>query len=264
MEPLRQHATAIYRLPREKAVVRCGPLESAESLARTVQLVHWLLGHKFPATEPLELEQPVTTASGVLTFWRHYPQPGGTPPARSLGALLRHLHSLPEPPIRLPAYEPLAALSRTVEASALPEPRREWLRHAIDARLSEYRALEFSLGSGLIHGDAYPGNTLWDGDQVRLGDWDEAAWGPHEIDLANTFQGVRFGRTSKELAEFSAAYGAQLAPATLRTLTAMRDLHTLGAFIRRADAGDANAHVQLQHRLDTLQRDELHARWDVH
>ncbi|MEV4927880.1 phosphotransferase family protein [Streptomyces roseoverticillatus] len=58
-----------------------------------------------------------------------------------------------------------------------------------------------------MHGDAYPGNTLWDGESVRLGDWDEAATGPRELDLANTHQGARFGRTPAAIDAFTSAYG---------------------------------------------------------
>jgi hypothetical protein len=264
MESVRQHATAIYLLPREGAVVRCSPLETADSVTTGVRLVQWLLGREFPATEPLNVQQPITTPLGVLTLWRHYPQQGATPPAGRLGELLRRLHDLPRPPMDLPVYEPLASLRRTLEVSALPEATRTWLHQAIDARLDEYWSLRPVLGVGLIHGDAYPGNTLWDGDRVRLGDWDEAAIGPRELDLANTYQGVRFGRTEEELNEFADAYGTRLPPRVLRTLTGMRDLHTLGAFIRRTDAGDAEAQVQLTHRLSTLKRNDVHARWDEH
>ncbi|MGD9482909.1 phosphotransferase [Streptomyces sp. TRM70308] len=268
--PLRQHATAIYLLPRAGAVVRCSPLTTQGSLTTTMRLVHWLLEQGFPATEPLELEveQPVAVPSlaAVLTIWHHYPQPRPTPPARHLGTLLRSLHDLPPPPVPLAPYEPLAALHQTVTtAQRLPAAARAWLLQAIDARMAEYRSLDLPLGHGLIHGDAYPGNTLWDGDAVRLGDWDEAGIGPRELDLANTFQGVRFGRTERELREFAAAYGGPpIEPRTLRTLTGLRDLHTLGAFIRRADTGDPDARDQLTHRLGTLQRDEQEARWDVH
>ena len=266
MRLLRQHATAIYLLPHERAVARVSPLSSAEALGNTVRLVRWLLAQGLRATEPLEVEQPIRTPNAVLTLWRYYPQSDATPPARYLGELLRHLHDLPQPPVPLHAYQPLEALSQMVDAArTLPEATKDWLQEAIDARLSEYRSLEFGLGIGLIHGDAYPGNTLWDGDQVRLGDWDEAAIGPREIDLANTYQGVRFGRTQSELEEFAAAYGSLPAdPRALGNLTAIRDLHTLGAFIRRADVGDEEAQRQLAHRLDTLQRGEQAARWDVY
>ena len=127
---------------------------------------------------------------------------------------------------------------------------RRWLPAAVDQALEDYSRLDFPLGHGLLHGDAYPGNTLWDGARALLGDWDEAAFGPREIDLANTFQGVRFGRTEAELSAFAHGYGYDPRPwPGLATLTTMRDLHTLGSFIRRADRGDAAAAAQLALRL---------------
>ncbi|MGW7488995.1 phosphotransferase family protein [Streptomyces sp. NPDC054786] len=80
-----------------------------------------------------------------------------------------------------------------------------------DELLDAYAHLDFPLGQGLVHGDAYPGKTLRDGSAATLGDWDEAAIGPRETDLANTFQGVRFGRTPAQLRAFSDAYGYDLA-----------------------------------------------------
>lgn len=56
-----------------------------------------------------------------------------------------------------------------------------------------YARLDFPLGYGWIHGDAYPGNTLWDSDEALLADWDEVGTGPRELDLVNTHQGARFG-----------------------------------------------------------------------
>ncbi|MFE0179088.1 phosphotransferase family protein, partial [Streptomyces sp. NPDC059002] len=123
------------------------------------------------------------------------------------------------------------------------------------------------LGHGLIHGDAYPGNTLWDDKDslARLGDWDEAAYGPRELDLANTFQGVRFGRTAAQLRAFSTAYGYDLTqwPGTA-TLVAIRDLHTLGSFVRQADRGDTEASAQLAFRLGSLQTGDAASSWHTY
>nr|WP_079109989.1 phosphotransferase [Streptomyces roseifaciens] len=160
---------------------------------------------------------------------------------------------------------PLAQLSATVARSSYLTPDiRTWLTRTITELLTAYRKLHFPLGTGLIHGDAYPGNTLWDGTSVRLGDWDEAATGPRELDLANTHQGVRFGRTPTAIEAFTRAYGHDPRGwPGLPVLIAMRDLHTLGSFIRRADTGDPHATRQLEHRLSTLRSGSTTARWDI-
>ncbi|WP_369222410.1 phosphotransferase family protein [Streptomyces sp. R39] len=261
---LHEHATSVFLLANEGIVVRVSPLSKRPRLDTAVALTRWLVANGFPATEPADLSQPLVYNPHAVTFWRHYPQPGGSgPPAGSLGVLLRELHSLPAPPIPLPRFQPLTSFKSSVESSRyLPPAQREWLVARREALLDSYGRLDFPLGQGHIHGDAYPGNTLWSRDGVRLGDWDEAAFGPREIDLANTFQGVRFGRTTADLDEFSLRYGYDVRQWDgLPVLRAIRDLHTLGAFIRRADRGDEAAGEQLSHRIATLMEGRETASW---
>ncbi|MFE1174288.1 aminoglycoside phosphotransferase family protein [Streptomyces sp. NPDC058773] len=267
LSPLRTHATSVYLLPQADAVVRVSRNEQRASIQRAIYLTRWLAGHGLEVTEPLDVPQPLDVHGYVITLWRHYPQPDGPPPGpEHLGRLLSRLHRLPEPPIELPAYRPHLALRPVVESSTVLEPsNREWILHRSDKLLDAYAHLDFRLGRGLVHGDAYPGNTLWDGNAARLGDWDEAAIGPRETDLANTFQGVRFGRTPAQLRAFSDAYGYDLADwQGLSVLTELRDLHTLGSFIRRADQGDREAAAQLAFRLDTLKRGDRTKSWAIH
>ncbi|WP_234543807.1 phosphotransferase family protein [Streptomyces shenzhenensis] len=263
---LHEHATSVFLLADEGIVVRVSSLSQRPRLDTAVSLTRWLVTNGFPATEPADLPQPLVYDPHAVTFWHHYPQPEGSgPPAGSLGVLLRELHSLPAPPIPLPRFQPLTSFKSSVESSCyLSSPQREWLAARREDLLDSYGKLDFPLGQGHIHGDAYPGNTLWGGDGVRLGDWDEAAFGPREIDLANTFQGVRFGRTAADLDEFSLRYGYDIRRWDgLPVLRAMRDLHTLGAFIRRADRGDRAAGEQLSHRIATLVDGSETASWST-
>ncbi|QDY76962.1 phosphotransferase family protein [Streptomyces qinzhouensis] len=264
LEVIRQHATGVYLLPTERAVARVRPAAESAAARMLAELLRWLIGHGFPVVEPLA--EPVEEPPYVVTLWSHYPQPTTPPPAGALGGILRELHCLPEPPVALPSYQPLASLTTSVKRShTLETDECAWLVEMTDKLLYEYRQLDFPLGRGLIHGDAYPGNTLWDGEQVRLGDWDEVAVGPRELDLANTFQGVRYGRTAEEIQSFTDAYGHDPSPwPGLRTLVTMRDLHTLGSFIQRADTGDQAAAAELRHRLDTLRSGRPRAQWGRH
>ncbi|MFB7600815.1 phosphotransferase [Streptomyces sp. NPDC056160] len=267
LTPLRRHATSVYLLPHDRIVVRASPWDQRKAVGRSVALTRWLAEQGLAVTEAINVPQPIDRPPYTITLWTHYHQTKGTPPSpKHLGGLLRRLHSLPPPPIELPPYQPLAALGETVhQSSTLSGSDRSWLQEAMVLALDAYSRLDFPLGEGLVHGDAYPGNTLWNGTRALLGDWDEAAFGPRELDLANTFQGVRFGRTQQELRAFAHAYGYNPAQwPGLPVLTRMRDLHALGSFIRRADKGDGAAVEQLAFRLTTLRNDDHDAPWSAH
>ncbi|MCW2904049.1 MAG: hypothetical protein JWO67_6314 [Streptosporangiaceae bacterium] len=95
-----------------------------------------------------------------------------------------------------------------------------------------------------------------------LGDWDEVATGPRELDLINTHHGARMGRSEAERVAFTTAYGWDVtAWDGYSTLPAMRDVHTLAAFIERAAAGDQAAANEVEHRIATLRAGDTDARW---
>lgn len=264
LAPVRAHATSVFVAPHDEAIVRISSIDQHDALDRSVRLTRWLTSQGLDVTQPLDVPQPLDTHGHTATLWRRYPQPEGPPPGpEHLGRLLRELHQLPAPPLTLPPHRPHMALQHTIKNSvALSPADRDWLLSRSQYLLAQHDALDFPLGHGLIHGDAYPGNTLWDGARARLGDWDEAAVGPREIDLANTFQGIRFGRTKEQLHAFSRAYGYDVAGwPGLPVLIELRDLHTLGSYIQRADRGDDDATTQLAFRLATLKNDEPSARW---
>lgn len=263
---LHEHATAVYVLLTEGIVVRVSPAAHQRRLETAVALTRWLIAKGFPATEPADILQPVTNGPYAVTFWKFYPQrEQGVPPAGHLGDLLRALHDLQPPPIDLPDYRPLTSFQAALEVSRCLTPdRREWLTVRMNELLDAYEQLDFPLGYGHLHGDAYPGNALRDGTTVRLGDWDEAAHGPREIDLTNTFQGVRFGRSGQELNDFTDRYGYEIREwPGLPVLCHIRDLHTLSSYIRRADRGDQMAAAELSYRISTLQKGTNRARWTV-
>ncbi|MFB8088403.1 phosphotransferase family protein [Streptomyces sp. NPDC055992] len=263
---LHEHATSVYLLSNRDVVVRVSSASQEGSLATAVALTRWLTARGFPATNPLDAPQPVVVQGCAVTFWDHYPQPDTAKAAAGdLGLILNTLHKLELPPMRLPEYRPLASLQTVLAESPRLRPEdREWLQVHCYELLRSYGQLTFPLGIGLIHGDAYPGNTLWDGSKLRLGDWDEAAIGPREVDLANTFQGVRFGRTEKELDEFSANYQYDIRQwPGLPVLCRIRDLHTLGSYIRRAEFGDEAALRQMTYRIETLKNQDDRAQWSA-
>ncbi|MGH3935912.1 MAG: phosphotransferase [Pseudonocardiaceae bacterium] len=265
--PLHHHAATLYLFEADRVVVRLNNDSDDRARARiVVELTRWLTRQNFPSVAPIDAEQPIDVDDYTVTFWRYYPQNDRPKPtAGHLGAMLRQLHGLPTPPVELGQYQPLKNFGDSVAAStSLPAQDRGWLLARRAEVLGEYEQLDFPLGFGWIHGDAYPGNTLWDGDRALLGDWDEVGTGPRELDLVNTHQGARFGRPRAERDAFTEAYGYDITTwPGFPVLREMRDLHTLGSYIRLADTGNEQAAIELTFRLATLKRGDANTRWNA-
>jgi hypothetical protein len=253
---IRLFATAVYHLPSADAVARIGLLTSPSSVARlatSVQVARWLTKTGFPTVEPLQVDQPVVSHGCVVTFWRYLPQLGPAPGAAELGLLLRQLHERDLPPVSLPSYQPLVSVRGAIGASqAINEEERAWLEGRCDQLVCAYGQLRFPLDTGIIHGDAWRGNLLRDGQRVVLADWDGVCTGHREIDLIPTLQAPRFGLREEERNAFIAAYGHDITSwEGYPVLRDMRELSTLSAILRDAHA-DALAERELRVRLTSL------------
>lgn len=262
---LHQHATGIWLLPADQLVARINrSIDDRVRIARAVTITRWLAAQDFPVTVPADINQPIEVNDACVTFWRYYPQADrSTPSAAALGWLLRQLHQLPQPPVPLDDYEPLVRLGNALlDNPPLADEDLTWLVERRLRLVAAYRDLQSELGIGWIHGDAYPGNTLWNGDQVILGDWDEVARGPRELDLTNTHQGARMGRSAADRHAFNSAYGWDVTTwPGFPILRQIRNLHTLGAYINRARHGDSIATNELNHRIRTLRTNDTTAQW---
>ncbi|MGV9836495.1 phosphotransferase [Nocardia niigatensis] len=266
---LHRHSNTVYLLAHASVIVRISGSNHPGLCPRaSLTITKWLAEQGVPVTVPF-IDHAVEIDGLTATFWHYYPQHGrDVPPARELGAILRTLHSLPPPPFDLPDYVPLQHLTGIIDDPrfnrGLPEDSLSWLREQVQRQVTAYHQLRSKLGHGLVHGDAYRGNTLWGPDGVLLGDWDEISIAPRELDLINEFQSTRFGTTEAELTDFSAAYGFDV-----RTwdgycsLRRMRDLHTLASYIRRAGHGDDRAAQELHHRIRSLLDSIDDARWHI-
>jgi aminoglycoside phosphotransferase (APT) family kinase protein len=260
------YANAVYVLPAESAVVRLAHGAQGMRRAQTsLQITRWLVDdHDFPATAPL----PNTDAIAVdhtttATFWSYYPQPddGPKPTSAHLGALVRRLHDLPQPPVELPRWTPLRSLEASVRApavlAAISAEEQRWLLDHITTVRHDLDTIDWPRGWGLIHGDAWAGNLLWNTaagtDATVLGDWDSVCWGPREIDLIPSFHAARrYGRGAHWAAAFVKAYGYDLSGwPGFPTLLSMRDLVQLAGPLRRAPQEPALARA-LRERLDGI------------
>jgi aminoglycoside phosphotransferase (APT) family kinase protein len=252
-----------------------GPRAVRKAVTST-SVVGWLVcDHGYPATAPLPAAPPVVVdASTVVTFWVYYPQPADARPPSSarLARLLRTLHDLPPAPADLDVWVPLRSLCTAVReapaAGVLSPDDRDWLLTRIDAVRAALAALDWPLGHGLIHGDAWAGNLLRDTaagpDAVVLADWDSVCRGPREVDLVPTWHAARrYGRGPAWADAFADVYGHDLAAwPGFETLYAMRDLVQLIAPLRRAPHDPILARVLYQ-RLAGIQRGDTTETWQA-
>jgi hypothetical protein len=269
---IHHYVNAVFHLPSEAAVARITAHGSPAYAATARAVCDWLVNeHDFPATRPLPNAPPVTVADAAITFWVYYPQAEPAPPVASghLADLLKGLHNLPDPPHSLPAWRPLTSLETTVRAidkpDVLTEADRVWLLEEISDIRARLADLDWPLGHGLIHGDAWAGNLLWEsadepsGTAARplLGDWDGVARGPREIDLIPTWHAAtRYGRGPTWAEAFTAHYGYDLSSwAGYPVLARMRDLVQLTGPLRRTRCGSVFERVLHQRLAGIRARD---------
>jgi len=144
-----------------------------------------------------------------VTFW-HFLEAAGPPweDVHSLGHLLRQLHKLPTPPEPLPAVSPLGSLPDDTERCAwLTETQRSWLLSRNQDLQHEYADTTWSLGCGMVHGDANAENLIHTPERIVLSDWDSVSYGPREQDIVPTSIRYRFGHPKSDWDQFCAAYG---------------------------------------------------------
>jgi len=257
-EILHDRANTVFKLAGQPLVARLrytrGSPAWMDKLTASVRVTAWLHDLGFPAVQPAGIPQPVPARGYLVTFW-HYLSAAGGPEedVRSLGRLLRDLHHLdPAPPADLPAASPLGSLPEDTRRSDwLPGPQRSWLLDRYAELQHRYDTTKWTLGCGLIHGDAYAENLIHTPRGPVLADWDSVSYGPREQDIVPTSIRRRFGRPPGEWDQFCNAYGINPDDLPgLAVLGEMRDLRTLVPYIR--STGKPAAQAEATRRIHDL------------
>jgi Ser/Thr protein kinase RdoA (MazF antagonist) len=148
-----------------------------------------------------------------VTWWAYVPSTQAGSSA-DLGRLLASLHRQRETWPDLPVLDPWARIAHQIGAAEAGLPAGD-----VDRLRSEWKRLraewdQSAWGSApavVVHGDAYTGNTLVDGNRVLLLDFEDTVAGPRDWDLAAVAESYRLGWTSPaQFAAFRAAYGETL------------------------------------------------------
>ncbi|HWO68246.1 MAG TPA: aminoglycoside phosphotransferase family protein [Umezawaea sp.] len=243
---IHHYANAVFLLPKENAVARITGARHADTARTGLAITRWLTDvASYPATAPLPDLEPIDIHNTTVTFWTYYAQHGRPrPDSTYLGAVVRQLHDLPNPPVELPRWRPLHSLHTAVadpaESRALSGQERSWLLARIEEVQGDLAGLDYPLGWGPIHADAWAGNLLWDDaapvPRVVLGDWDSVCWGPREVDLIPSWHAaVRYDKGPQWARAYADSYGYDLAAwRGFDTLFAMRDLVQIAGPLRQA------------------------------
>ena len=277
LRQIHRYNNVIYLLPREGLIARVtGPSIPVERAVRSQQVVDWLIStHRFPATAPITTCTPVVAAADLtVSFWRYYPQTTvNQPTSAHLAHLLRALHSVPAPPVQLDQWVPLRSLEHALHEPGsritLSASEHAWLLERITRTRQELADLDWRLGIGLIHADAWAGNVLWDPargpERVVLADWDNVCLGPREVDLIPTWHAAaRFGRDRAWVAGFAEIYGHDLSGWTgFEVLMRMRDLVQLTGPLRRAPTEPVLTRA-LRQRLTAIRNHNRDAQWQAY
>lgn len=261
---IHHYSNAVYLLPAERAVARI-TTGAARRVYTAHALTRWLVDEtNVAATAPLPGVNPVSVdSSTIVSFWTYYPQPDAKaePTSTHLARILLALHVIDSAPVELEQWQPLLSLSAALRdpsvANRLSHDDFQWLSGRVEDVQAAVQGLDSPLGYGIIHGDAWAGNLLWDtatgSDAAVLGDWDWVAIGPREVDLIPTWHAaIRYGRGKQWADAFAGIYGYDLAAwGGFPTLLAMRDLVQLTGPLRRASDGQ-EFKTALQQRLSSM------------
>lgn len=206
---IHHYSNAVYLLPEEHVVARLTH-EGSIRLVRLMQtIVSWLTKHTaVAATAPMPGTDAVAVDDKtIVSFWTYYPQPNDGPGFTSahLACILRDLHDAEDPPLDVERWQPLTSLAMVLDdptyAGVLSPSDLAWLGDVVADVKDRVQALDSPLGHGLIHGDAWAGNLLWDAASGPVQQWSAIGTGSpsaHER-LTSCRHGMPCDATAKAL-----------------------------------------------------------------
>jgi homoserine kinase type II len=181
--------------------------KSEDDVRREAAIVAHVAAHGVPTPVPFSTPagQPLLSWRGEwISLFPWFPgrtltRPDVTPAhAAAVGTALAHLHAASAgfDDHRPGRYEPPEIARRLTQVAGLHRPELSDAVAVLEpelARLATERAAE--LPTGLIHGDLFIDNVLYDGDKLSaLLDFEQASWGRFAYDLAVTTLAFGYGR----------------------------------------------------------------------
>lgn len=188
-------------------------------------------------------------------------------PIQTTGAFVicgSRLHDCPLPPSDLPRFgidDTVTSITRSIDSSRILTPDdRALLRHHRDELARQAPDVTFDLQPSVIHGDAHlHGHT----GAAVLCDWDGAAVGPPEWDLATLeVHNRRFAHPPTDYNQFCSLYGVDIRDwSSYPWLSELRELRMITTNARKS-APCTSASNEVSRRITAL-RNRLHSTWTI-
>ena len=209
--------------------------------------------------------QPLRADGMLATLWDYLPRELSPPSYAAFGRLLREFHQRSAGMrLALPRWDAVSSARSRLEAldGRYPAQDLALLRHWCQRIQAELPRLEFSLPTGVIHGQAEIGNVLVREGQPVFLDFERVAVGPREWDLIDTaVSTLRFALPRGDYDDFAAGYGFDVLAwngfPTLRRVWELRA--TTWLMQNKGSSPEVDAEIEV--RLKTWRDDDPEARW---
>lgn len=176
---------------------------------RELGVATWLEEQKVPAVRAADPRARLVDGHPV-TFWQRLPPAVRKADAEDLAGLLRLVHALPEPPVRLPPRNLLDGVERWLRLAGDTVPPRDaaFLRACRDDITAALPGLVPQLPPGPVHGDALPRNVHVTAEGPLLVDLETFSSDLREHDLVVMALSLdRYGLPEAEYTAFCRTYG---------------------------------------------------------
>jgi aminoglycoside phosphotransferase (APT) family kinase protein len=210
---VRLGSTALYRLG-DLALRIAPPGSDAVAVAREIRVAEALLAKDIPAVQPFGPDALCLPSRAVVSLWRYVEHdPAHQVPARAFGKLLRQFHEgLAGAELAAPELEVKKALNGKLDwvqaAGLVSSDDVDLLRTRVDSAVKQLKTARSTLGSGILHGDAHPGNVIVGDLGPVWCDFERVCRGPFEWDLIPTALRLeRFGMSERDWDLFADGYG---------------------------------------------------------
>ncbi|MFF7705000.1 aminoglycoside phosphotransferase family protein [Streptomyces lydicus] len=255
---------AVFALGDDGPVVRVGrSAELLERAERELRVARWLATEGVPAVRAAEPGATLVDGHPV-TYWERLPEAVRPAGPHDLAALLKLVHTLPEPPFALPRRELLGGVERWLRLAgdAVPSSDAEYLRGRRDAFAAAATALEPHLPRGPIHGDALTRNVHVGPDGPVLVDLETFSSDLREHDLVvMALSRDRYGLAPDAYDAFVSVYGWDVRDwEGCAVLRGSRETASC-AWVSQHAPGNPAALKEFRRRIASLREKDAAVRW---